>query len=329
MTDTGAPLRWDHLRTENLHAWADLNNLIARFDETEEFFEAADLAEDLESATFTAELDSWGIWSGDQLVAIAQILAPEGLSNEGLARAYLFGGVHPDHRGRGIGRQLFEVQQRRGAELAAQRHPGHPRIWFADGGIPGASVRPMLERRGFEVARYFAHMARPSSAGPLDVIGALPDGIQLVTPTPEMSHDLLRVHNVAFADHWGAGEKSEQGWKEDRESRTARTQFSTIAVDGDGVPLSYVWAAQWVDRELYIDAVGTSPGARHQGLAGACLSRTVNLALDSGDYDKVDLGVDSASPTGATRLYEQLGFAVDRTFALYGHPIPSDAEPEL
>jgi len=326
MSDIGAPLRWDHLRTENCDNWADLNNLMARFDGTEEFYEAADLKEDLQSATFTAELDSWGIWMGDQLVAIGQILVPEGVSNEGLARAYLFGGVHPDHRGRGIGRQLFEVQQRRGGELAGQRHPGHPGIWFADGGIPGATVRSLLARRGFEIARYFAHMVRPVSAGPLETTAPLPDGIRLITPTPEMSSDLRIVHNVAFADHWNAGEKSERGWKEERESRSARPALSTVAVDADGVALSYVWAAQWVDRELYIDAVGTSPPARHHGLAAACLSRTVNLAWGSGDYDKVDLGVDSASPTGATRLYESLGFSVDRTFALYGLAMPSEAD---
>ncbi len=143
-----------------------------------------------------------------------------------------------------------------------------------------------------------------------------------------MSPDLRLVHNLAFADHWNAGEKSEQGWREERESRSARPHFSTVAVDAEGVALSYVWAAQWVDRELYIDAVGTSPAARHQGLAGACLSRTVNLALRSGGYDKVDLGVDSASPTWATRLYENVGFTVDRTFALYGLAMPSEAERE-
>lgn len=324
MNDIEAPLRWDHMRADNLQAWADLNNLIARFDHTEEFFEAADLAEDLESPRFTASRDSWCVWAGETMVAIGTVIAPEGLSNLGFARAYLFGGVHPGHRRRGIGQQLIEAQQRRGAALAAQRHPGKPGVWYVDGGIPGASARPMLEGRGFEVVRYFAHMARPATAGLLNHTPSLPDGIRLITPTVQMYPALRLVHNTAFTDHWGSGAMTEQAWQEERKSRTARSQFSTIAVDESGVALSYVWAAQWVKRELYIDLVGTAPGARGQGLAAACLSRTVNLALKSGDYDKVDLGVDSQSPTGATRLYEQLGFAVDRTFALYGRSIPSD-----
>ena len=40
----------------------------------------------------------------------------------------------------------------------------------------------------------------------------------------------------------------------------------------------------------------------------AALLRTISLATGSGDYDVIELGVDSASPTGATRLYEQVGF---------------------
>lgn len=324
MKDTGITVRWDHLRPQNLQQWADLNNLLARVDRTEEFFEAEDLAEDLASATFTAELDSWGMWWGDRLIGIGQVLVPELVSNEGLARSYLFGGIHPDYRGRGFGRQLLEAQERRGAELAQQRHPAQLRIWFVDGGVPGASVRPMLVRRGYDIARYFAHMVRLRSAGFLAPNPDLPTGVSLLTPSRRMWHDLRHLHNLSFQDHWGAGAKSEQGWKEERESRAARPPFCSVAVDRDGVPLSYVWAAQWVDRELYIDAVGTAPAARHQGLAEACLSRTVNLAMRSGQYDKVDLGVDSASPTGATRLYEKLGFEVDRTAALFSRPVPVD-----
>lgn len=326
MNHTSMALRWDHLRTGNLHQWADLNNLLARADDTEEFISPEDLAEDLESATFEPALDSWGIWSEDELIGIGRVIVPEALSNEGVARTYLFGGVHPDYRGRGLGRQLFEAQEHRGAELAQHRHPGHRRIWFADGGIPGAAVRPMLLRRGYDIARYFAHMVRPASAGPLAPNADLPDGVSLITPSPDMSQELRHLHNLAFEDHWGSGPRTEQGWTEERESRTARPQLCSIAVDQDGAPVSYVWAAQWVDRELYIEAVGTAPTARHQGLAGACLSRTVNLALTSGDYDKVDLGVDSASPTGATRLYEQLGFHVDRTFALFSRAAGSGCE---
>ncbi len=86
-------------------------------------------------------------WS-EQLVAIGQTFLPERSSNEGLAWAYPFGGVHLDDRGWGISRQLLAAQERRGAKLAGRRYPCNPRIWFVDGGIRGAVVQPMLDRRG-------------------------------------------------------------------------------------------------------------------------------------------------------------------------------------
>ncbi|MGB3829006.1 MAG: GNAT family N-acetyltransferase [Ornithinimicrobium sp.] len=332
MSHVTSAYRWGHLRADTVDEWADLNNILARVDDTDEFLEAEDLLEDLDSPSFDAPRDSWTIWSGPDLVGIGRVLVPEALSNEGLARTYLLGGVHPDYRGQGIGRRLIEAQERRGWDLAQQRHPGHPTAWFADGGIPGASVRALLSRRGYEIARYFAHMVRPvrtelASAELSVPATGLPAGVVLITPDPSMSEELRHLHNVAFEDHWGSGARTEQAWREARESRTARTQFSSVAVDRDGQPLAYVWAAQWTKRELYIDAVGTAPSARHRGLARACLARTLALAAASGDYDLVDLGVDAASLTGATRLYEQLGFTVDRTFALYSRPMPSVSEP--
>lgn len=68
-------------------------------------------------------------------------------------------------------------------------------------------------------------------------------------------------------------------------------------------------------QELYVDLVGTVPGARGRGLAAACLARTIRLAGEGGEFDEIELGVDSESPTGATRLYDRLGFTLDRTLA--------------
>ncbi len=321
MSRTDTEYRWGHLSEDCLQQWADLTNLLATVDETDEFLEAEDLAETMRSPTCTPQRDSWGIWSGSELVGIGSVLVPESLSNEGIARAFVFGGIHPDYRGWGLGQTLIAKQEERSRELAQQRHPGCPISWFADGGIPGAQVRAMLDRRGYQVARYFAHMVRPVPGELVTLHSDMPADVRLFNPRPQMSEALRLVHNLAFRDHWGSGERTETAWKEERESRTDRPQFSSVAIDAHGSPLSYVWASQWVPRELYIDAVGTDPKARGRGLARACLARTLRLAADSGQYDKLDLGVDSASPTGATRLYEDLGFRVDRTFALYQRPV--------
>ena len=80
---------------------------------------------------------------------------------EGRARAEIYGGVRPDQRGQGLGTEIMDRMEARALELAGQRHPGVPVLLRVAGGIEGASVRPMLERRGYAVVRYYHELARP------------------------------------------------------------------------------------------------------------------------------------------------------------------------
>lgn len=80
-------------------------------------------------------------------------------------------------------------------------------------------------------------------------------------------------------------------------------------------------AAEWVPGELYLSLIGSDPALRGRGLARTALRHCLQSAAAAG-YGKVDLHVDSDSPTGATRLYESVGFEVISTSATYLRPIP-------
>jgi ribosomal protein S18 acetylase RimI-like enzyme len=303
--------RWARLRAEDVPAWAELTNLLARVDETEEFYEPEDLAEELEEHEFDPELDSWAIWEGDRLVGYGQLRVR--LTNDGESLAHLSGGVHPEHRGRGLGRALMAEMEARAVAVSDQRHPGAAQLWRAPGNLEGASVRPMLAHRGYEPVRYWNEMKRVLSREPVPVpeVGAL-----LVSPTDEHEEATRLAHNSAFKDHWGSGEISSQGWHDKWVSRASRMDVSTLALDTDGAVLAYVLVGQWVPEEAYVNLVGTAPMARGRGLAHAALLRTVGLAAAVG-YDYIALDVDSASATGATRLYEKAGFHLAKTTASY------------
>ncbi|MGM0385952.1 MAG: GNAT family N-acetyltransferase [Actinomycetota bacterium] len=305
-------LRWGRLDAAAVPAWAELANLLAEADGTEEFYDAADLAEELEESGFTPAADSWAVWHGDQLVAYGQLRVGHTLDAQGRVRATLGGGVAPDRRGRGIGRELADRMERRAVVLAAQRHPGAPSYWRADGGLEGSSARALWSRRGYEAVRFFNLLTRPLPGEPL----AIPDvPARLVSPAEEQEESVRLSHNRAFADHWGTAPQAAGPWHDHWTARANRMDLSTLALAPDGEVLAYVLAGQWVDRELHVNLVGTVPGARGQGLAAACLARTLELGAASGDFDRADLDVDSESPTGATRLYERLGFTVKKTFA--------------
>ena len=312
-TSTTETLRWTHLTADSVEQWAELTNLLATVDGTEEFYEAEDLAEELEEPGFTPETDSWAVWDADRLIAYGQLRVASNLDDEGRVSARLGGGVHPDWRERGIGRDLVRRMEARARELSDERHPGAPVIFRASGELEGSPARRLFTHLGYAVVRYFNDLARPVPGDPLSVPEI--DGVELTTPTDDHEEAVRLAHTAAFADHWGSSPGTAEGWHGYWTSRSSRREVSTLALDGDGEVLAYVLTSQWVPRELYVTIVGTVPQARGRGIAAACLARTLRLAAESGEYDVVELTVDSESLTGATRLYERLGFTLARTTA--------------
>lgn len=320
MATTTDTLRWTHLTTDDVVAWSELTNHLAEVDGTDETYTPELLAEELEEHGFSPEQDSWAVWDGDRLVGYGQIWVSLTPDHEGRARCFLGGGVHADWRRRGIGGGLMDRMEARAAELAAERHPGIPAYLRSGGGLEGSSVRRMLSGRGYAVVRYFNDLTRPLPGG------ALPDpevaGATLVGQSDDLEEAVRTAHNAAFRDHWGAAEITAEQWRHYWHSRAGRPELSTLALDEDGQVLAYVLAGQYVPDTLYVTIVGTVPQARGRGLAAACLTRTLRLGIETGEFETARLDVDSESPTGATSLYERLGFVTARTFASMSRDLP-------
>lgn len=297
--------RWGVLGEDDVPAWTDLVNHLAEVDGTEEFYREEDLAEELGMSGFEPARDTVAVWDGAEMVAFASVVVPPTTDNEGNGRGYVQGGVRLGHRGRGLGREVMDRIDPRAAELVAQRHPGLP-AWIRSGaGREGSSAARMLAHRGYRVVRYYDELARPLD-GPVDVPAT--EGVELVSPGDGHEEATRLAHNDAFRDHWGSGASAPEVWHDRWTGRAVRRDVSTLAVDPDGRVLAYVLCSEWVDRELYVDLVGTVREGRGRGLARAALLRTIDLATRSGAYDVIDLEVDSENPSGATHLYESIGF---------------------
>ena len=312
--DVDTALRWSHLTTDDVGARHELLNHLAEVDDTGETFTPEILTEELGEPGFTPETDSWTVWDGDRLVAYGVASVSMSPDHEGRVRCHVgSGGVHRDWRGRGIGRELIGRMENRAVALASERHPGTPAYLRASGGVEGAHVRRLLAHRGYEIVRYFNDLTRPLPGDPLPDIAV--DGARIVSETDDLEEESRLAHNAAFADHWGATDITAEQWAHYWKSSSGRPELSSLVVDDDRRVLAYVLASQFVPRELYVTIVGTRPEARGRGLAAACLARTLRLGTATGEFDTARLDVDSASPTGATRLYERLGFRTERTFA--------------
>jgi ribosomal protein S18 acetylase RimI-like enzyme len=292
--------------------------MLARADDTQDFYEPADLLEELEEPGVDPRLDTVAVWSGHDLVGFGQLRLRDGLT-DGRVRAHLGGGVRPDHRGVGIGRQIMQRLEPRARELAAQRHPGIPVLLSASGGVDGDPVRPMLEHRGYELVRYYHEMERDLPGDPL------PEPAVAVLPYDSRFAEGLRIaHNDAFATHFGSSPSSQSEWQSDLSSRTFRPECSVVALGPGGAIEAYVMSYRYIDAHLYIGRVGTIQAARGRGLARACLLAALRAGV-AARYSKASLDVDSLNPTGAGALYESVGFRRSRTYAGYNKlvaPLP-------
>ena len=237
--------------------------------------------------------------------------------------AYLQGTVHPDWRRRGIGTVLIGWLYARTSEmLAATGSPGEAAIFqYVDEGNTDAAT--LGERLGLETERWFTSMQRDLSE-PIDGPPAS-DGVELVGYTADRSADVLEARNDAFRDHWGSLPSTPERWGQFVDGPFLRPDLSTLAL-ADGRVVAFCLAS--VNEEdwealgapnTYIDLIGVVRDHRGRRLAPAVIARTLEAAKAAG-LEQAVLDVDTASKTGANRLYERLGFrATQRQRALVRH----------
>ncbi len=311
--------RWAPLTEADVPAWADLVNHLARVDGTEEFYAEEDLREELRGANFDPATDSLVAWDGDVLIGCTTVRVPTTADHEGKGRGYLDGGVREEYRRQGLGTQLLDRMERRAADLVGERHPGREAYLRAGGGLEGSSASVTLAARGYRVVRWFNLLARPLGDEP-DVPQI--EGVTFATPADAQEEAVRLAHNEAFRDHWGSGPSAPETWHDHWTARSARADVSTLALGPGGEVLAYVMCGEYQPRELYVNLVGTVPAARGRGIAAGALLHTIALANRAGRYDTIELDVDSESLTGATRLYERIGFTHRLRMMAMERPLP-------
>lgn len=232
-------------------------------------------------------------------------------SDEIQSRVFMMGGVDASHRRQGIGSALFAWQMERGREILAGAPPELPRFLRTVAYDFEKEAIALYEKHGLTAARYSYELIRPLADIP--PVPATP-GIDIVAWDPERHEELRQVTNAAFADHWGSTPVDQDAWKHRLESFGVRLDLSLMAVDGDqivGVLLTNHFPG---DEELtgrldgWIMTLGTLRSHRKRGIASALVLTACHEYRDAG-FSHAALGVDSESPTGAYRLYQQLGFA--------------------
>jgi mycothiol synthase len=223
------------------------------------------------------------------------------------------GYVHPDHSGRGIGTTLVRMSEARAREHVPLAPDGAQVVvqnWI---NADNQAACALLEREGYHPARYFLRM-ESSLDGDLPA-PEVPPGISLRVCENDASQRLMhQTIEDAMADHWGHIPRSFDEWMERRRGSTFDPGLWFLALEDTQPVAGAVCSVS--DGIGWVDFLGVRAPWRQQGL-GMALLRHAAREFQRRDIGRMALGVDSESPTGATRLYERAGMHTAQRHATY------------
>ena len=292
-------------RLENAEAAADSLDRRTSVDELAARYAHPNASFDPARDVTIAELDGRIVGAGEREVVD---------TTDGYREYRLDGTVDPAFRRRGIGRAILAENERLARELAAREAPASPIFgsWSFDS---QAGDIALLESAGFEHARWFFDMVRPT----LDDIPEvrLPEGLEIRAIDAGTARQMWDADVDAFQDHWGGFDRSEEHLQRWLQDPSTDLSLWVAVFDGDEIAAGVINAidphqnaALGVERG-WLQSVFTRRAWRRRGLASALIAHSLGL-LRSRGMTSAALGVDADNPSGALGLYEGLGFAIDR-----------------
>ena len=311
-----ADLRWAPPRRDDDPEWAALLAAIEAVDVRGETYELEDIDTEWRSVWADPEQNARLVWEGRTLVAFVWLTVRPG-SREA-HKVGMWAGVHPSHRRRGIGTQLFEWAIARAKDIVPSLDAGLPTKLETDAASHQTVLRALAERMGLDPVRTFLEIARPVFEPLTDV--PAPAGLELVPWSSALDEAARHAHMEAFEDHWGSEPRTREEWTQWYTGhRGFRPDLSVLAVDqATGEVASLVLCAAYpqdwvtVPVEAWVNTVGTRRAWRGKGVATWLITDALRkvAAADDG-FERAILGVDAENPTGALRVYRRLGFSED------------------
>ncbi|MGW5717904.1 GNAT family N-acetyltransferase [Amycolatopsis sp. NPDC003865] len=296
---------WRPLTIEDAQASADLLNAMEVVDGIGEHYTAEDTRQELVDPYADLARGSLAAFDGDTMIGYVKIRFKP--SADEVHRVFLDGGVHPAHRRRGLGTRLVEAGVAAAKVLHELHHPGLRLAVDVHRPAHIAGLAELMRSTGFEPVRYFRRMEHPlGDVSPVDA--------RIEPWTEATGEDFRRVRNAAFADYWGAAPMPADQWRNKIVNQTFRPAVSFLHRDAAGVPVGLLVTMSWdADtaatgvRDAHFMIVGTLPEHRKRGVATALLKHALRAAAEQG-YHQASLVVDSASPSGASGVFEKAGF---------------------
>ncbi len=233
----------------------------------------------------------------------------------------------PSCRVRGLRRALLRWSENRVRERAREMPRDVKKSVEVAVSYTPNDLRSLVEEEGYRPARYTYLMLRAD----LDEVQPLPlpEGVEVRPVQPEDQIVVWRAARSAFRDDRFYDEET---WTDESFRQLATTghyfepDLWVVAWAGGDV-VGGVFP--WVDRVEnaaygrnwgYTQAIFTRKDWRNRGIASALVTRAIR-ALRIRGVTEAALTVDTENPSGALRLYEELGYRVHAQYARFRKPL--------
>jgi mycothiol synthase len=238
-------------------------------------------------------------------------------------RPHFWARVHPDHWGRGIGSALIRWGEANALQ-EIDKAPAEAQVKLGTGiPVQDKAAYALLNSMGFEENRRFWRMEILfNGQQPPEPVWS--DGITVrAIESRDDELEAYKVVRASFKDHWGyidsPFDEAWERWQHFTFNEKYDPSCRFIALDGDrivGVSMNTTYSPGDEDM-AWIGTLGVLREYRGRGIAKALLNHSFREFYGRGKKG-VGLGVDAASLTGATKLYESVGMHVAREFISFG-----------
>jgi mycothiol synthase len=229
-------------------------------------------------------------------------------------RMYLWGRVHHEHEGRGLGTALMDWGIERAHQSIALCPESARVILEVTAPTTFTPAHRFFKKRGFSLVRHFLHMEIHMTDLPPKP--SWPKGIAVRTFERDQDlREVIKATRESFRDHWGYVDspfedsvKNWINWIENEPEFNPDLWF--IAEDsesGEIAGVSLCFKKLGDEPELgWVETLGVRRPYRRRGVGLALLYHSFRALYETGQR-KAALGVDARNLTGATRLYEKAG----------------------
>jgi mycothiol synthase len=274
-------------------------------------------------------LDDWQeITLSEDAVAVetpdGRIVAYADVINRSYVSVSVYGYVHPDHRGRGLGSFLVAW----GEEWARERMhqaPADARV-VAQFYVNTADepARRLLRKLGYMPVRGYYRMSVELDAVPPEPVW--PEGTAVRAFVPDRDErPVYEAVEDAFRDVWGRPRGTFERFLGFTSTEGFDPGLWFVAEVGDDI--SGVCLCKVVGGRGEVDVVAVRRPWRGRGLGLALLRHALGELYRRG-VREVGLSVDAESLTGAPRLYGRAGLRVSSSYALFQKELRPGREPE-